>query len=49
MENYVKDILFKQRVRHLDQLNIETLVIFNKEISNEIAKNSNSNYENKRS
>ena len=36
MENYVKDILFKERVRHLDHLNIETLVIFNKEIADKI-------------
>ena len=38
MEDYVKDILFKERVKHLDQLTIETLVIFNKK---------NINYKNK--
>ena len=47
MENYVKDILFKQRVKHLDQLTIETLVIFNKEILDKIVENPNINYKNK--
>ena len=47
MENYVKDILFKQRVKHLDQLTIETLVIFNKEILDKIEENPNINYKNK--
>lgn len=53
MENYVKDILFKGRVRHLDHLNIETLVIFNKEILdkieelNKIEENPKINYKNK--
>jgi len=47
MENYAKDILFKQRVRHLDQLNIETLVIFNKEILDKIEENRTINYKDK--
>jgi hypothetical protein len=47
MEDYTKDILFKQRVRHLDQLNIETLVIFTKEILDKIVENPNINYKNK--
>ena len=47
MENYAKDILFKERVRHLDQLTIETLVIFNKEILDKIIENPNINYKNK--
>lgn len=47
MEDYTKDILFKQRVKHLDQLTIETLVIFNKEILDKIIENPNINYKNK--
>lgn len=47
MENYVKDILFKQRVKRLDELNIETLVIFNEEILDKIVENPNINYKNK--
>ena len=47
MEDYTKDILFKQRVKHLDHLNIETLVIFNKEILDKIVENPNINYKNK--
>lgn len=47
MENYAKDILFKQRVRHFDQLNIETLVIFNKEILDKIEQNRTINYKDK--
>lgn len=47
MEDYTKDILFKQRVKHLDNLNIETLVIFNKEILDKIEENPNINYKNK--
>jgi len=47
MEDYTKDILFKQRVKHLDQLTIETLVIFNKEILDKIVENPNINYKNK--
>jgi len=44
MEDYVKNILFKQRVKRLDELTIEKLVIFNKDILNEIKKNPNINY-----
>jgi hypothetical protein len=44
MENYVKDILFKERVKHLDELNIETLVIFNKDILDKIVENLNIDY-----
>jgi len=47
MEDYTKDILFKQRVKHLDQLNIETFVIFNKDILDKIVENPNINYKNK--
>jgi len=47
MENYVKDILFEQEVDHLDQLTIETLVIFNEEILDKIEENPNINYKNK--
>ena len=47
MENYAKDILFKERVKHLDHLNIETLVIFNKNILDKIVENPNINYKNK--
>ena len=36
MENYAKDILFKQRVKHLNELTIETFVIFNKDILDKI-------------
>ena len=49
MEDYVKDILFKPRVKrlHLYQLTIETLVIFNKEILDKIVENPNIDYKNK--
>jgi hypothetical protein len=47
MEDYAKDILFKERVKHLHHLTIETLVIFNKEILDKIVENPNINYKNK--
>jgi len=44
MENYTSCILFKQRVKHISKLDIETLVIFNQNISDQIKKNTNIDY-----
>ena len=47
MENYAINILFKKRVSYINELDIETLVIFNQKISDQIKQNSNINYKNK--
>ena len=47
MEKYAINILFKKRVSQINELDIETLVIFNQNISDEIKQNSNINYKNK--
>lgn len=47
MENYTLDILFNENSLDINELDIETLVIFNKKISDKIKQNTNINYKNK--